>query len=615
MDYGSVAFVALSVPELYGSELLTWVVAGLLLYWAGVIALERADLLPEFIGTQGPMLTFHTKRGRALLDRLARPKRFWRAWANLGIGIALVVMVAMFVFLLIAAIGALSSPQPSSAVQQPRNVLVIPGVNDFLPLSAAPGIVFGLLVGLVVHEGGHGLLCRVEDIDIDSMGIVMLAIIPMGAFVEPDQESSKSASRGGRTRMFAAGVTNNFAITILAFALLFGPVVGSIGLAPGAAVGGVAPDSPADAAEIQPNDRITAINGEPVADNDALEERIEAAEGNQLAVELNGERTVDVERSLLVTATVDSSITGLRTGDSIVAVNGQEVATEAEFLEAIGDDETATLTIDTGDSVEEREVPIGALVTVAEDGPLAEAGAPAGTNFVVTSFNGERTATQSQLNELVGGTDPGDRVTVAGYLNGERVEYEVTLGDRSETTGGGTVGYLVYPNSEISGVSTQALGIQLYPADAYLSVLGGGSGESFGALSDSFLGKIGIALMLPIAGVIEALPYNFAGFAGGIENFYQAQGPLGALGDWPLFALANALFWTGWINVQLGFFNCIPAFPLDGGHILRTSTEAVFSRLPINATRGMVRVVTTSVGLTMLVSFLAMLFGPQLLAG
>ncbi|AEH38086.1 site-2 protease family protein [Halopiger xanaduensis] len=615
MDYGSLAFVALSVPELYGSEVLTWVVIGLLLYWAGVIALERADLLPEFIGTQGPMLTFHTKRGRALLDRLARPKRFWRAWANLGIGIALVVMVAMFAFLLIAAIGALSSPQPSSAVQQPRNVLVIPGVNDFLPLSATPGIVFGLLVGLVVHEGGHGLLCRVEDIDIDSMGIVMLAIVPMGAFVEPDQESSKSASRGGRTRMFAAGVTNNFAITIVAFALLFGPVVGSIGLAPGAAVGGVAPDSPAAAADIEPNDRITAINGEPVADNDALEERIEAAEGNQLAVELNGERTVDVERSLLVTATADSSITGLQTGDSIVAVNGQEVATETEFLEALGEDEVATLTVETGDGREEREVPIGALVTVAEDGPLADAGAPAGTNFVVTSFDGERTATQSELNELVGETDPGDQVTVAGYLQGERVEYEVTLGERSETTGGGTVGYLVYPGSEISGVSTQALGIQLYPADAYLSVLGGGSGESFGALSDSFLGKIGIALMLPIAGVIEALPYNFAGFAGGIENFYQAQGPLGALGDWPLFALANALFWTGWINVQLGFFNCIPAFPLDGGHILRTSTEAVFSRLPIDATRGMVRVVTTSVGLTMLVSFIAMLFGPQLLAG
>ncbi len=215
--HGSLAVV--SPPAIYGSELLTWVLIGLLLYWIAVIGLRNGGYLPEYIGTQGPILTFHTKRGRVLLDRLARPKRFWRAWSNFGVGIALVVMISMFAVLIRVAVIALSSPQSaSSPARQPHNVLVIPGVNDFLPLSATPGIVFGLLVGLVVHEGGHGLLCRVEDIDIDSMGVAMLAFLPIGAFVEPDQESSKSASRGGQTRMFAAGVTNNFAITLLAFA-------------------------------------------------------------------------------------------------------------------------------------------------------------------------------------------------------------------------------------------------------------------------------------------------------------------------------------------------------------------------------------------------------------
>ncbi len=195
MVIGSLAFV--SVPELFGSEMLTWALIGLLIYWFLIITIRNAGLMPEFVGTQGPILTFHTKRGREFLDWLATPKRFWRAWANLGIGIALVVMVAMFGFLLLAAIAALGSPAVDRR-STARNVLVIPGVNDFLPLSATPGIVFGLLVGLVVHEGGHGLLCRVEDIDIESMGVVMLAIIPIGAFVEPDQESNKDASRGAR---------------------------------------------------------------------------------------------------------------------------------------------------------------------------------------------------------------------------------------------------------------------------------------------------------------------------------------------------------------------------------------------------------------------------------
>ncbi|SEW15951.1 site-2 protease family protein [Natrinema salifodinae] len=611
MDYGSLAFV--SPPALYGSELLTWVVVGLGLYWAAVIALRNGGYLPDYIGTQGPILTFHTKRGRALLDRLAQPKRFWRAWSNVGVGIALVVMVSMFLFLLRGAMVALSTPQPAtSAVRQPRNVLVIPGVNDFLPLAATPGIVFGLLVGLVVHEGGHGLLCRVEDIDIDSMGVAMLAILPVGAFVEPDQESSKDASRGGQTRMFAAGVTNNFAITLVAFALLFGPVVGAISVAPGAAVGGVADDSPAANAGIEPNDRITAINGTAVEGNDDLPDRLEAAEGEQVAVELNGEETVTVDRSLLVTAAMENGPTGLSAGDEIRAVDGQSVATERGFFEAVGDDERVTLTIEPADGDErvERDVSIGAAVSIAADGPLENEAGSTDETFVITRFDGERIHDYQDLADLLDDSDPGQEATVTGYFGDERETYEVTLDEHPQAD----TGFLgIQPHQGTAGVSVSDIGVQLYPADEYLALLGGDGETRFGPISDTFLGKMGIALLLPVVAVSGAMPFNFAGFTGGIQNFYEAQGALGAFGDGGVFLLANLLFWTGWINVQLGFFNCIPAFPLDGGHILRTSTEAIVSRLPVNATRGMVRLVTTTVGVTMLVSFLMLLFGPQLL--
>jgi membrane-associated protease RseP (regulator of RpoE activity) len=106
--------------------------------------------------------------------------------------------------------------------------------------------------------------------------------------------------------------------------------------------------------------------------------------------------------------------------------------------------------------------------------------------------------------------------------------------------------------------------------------------------------------------------YNFAGFVGPVTNFYTLQGPLAALGGW-VFGLANVLFWMGWVNIQLAFFNCIPSFPLDGGHILRTTTEAVVSRLPVSAGHNLTGAVTTVTSLTMLASLLLALFGPQLL--
>ena len=59
-------------------DTLTWVLAGVLLYTVGAMALRTRGVLPESIRIQGPITTIHTKRGRAFLNWLARPKRFWR---------------------------------------------------------------------------------------------------------------------------------------------------------------------------------------------------------------------------------------------------------------------------------------------------------------------------------------------------------------------------------------------------------------------------------------------------------------------------------------------------------------------------------------------------------
>ena len=591
------------------------VLAGIAIYTFLAMAASARGLLPDSVRVSGPITTIHTMRGKVILDELARPKRFWRAWGNFGIGLVLVVMFGVFFAVLLSAYTAVTNPQPS-VVTEPQNVLVIPGVNDFLPLSVAPEILFGLLVGLVVHEGGHGLFCRVGNIDIASMGVALLAFIPVGAFVEPDEGDRARADRGDQTRMFAAGVTNNFAVTVVTFALLFGPVVGAIAVAPGAAVGDVVSNSPAANAGIDAGDRIVAVAGQDVSDAGDLQRVLSNTRDRTVAVTVDngsGERQVRVQRELIITRTTPSVVGDLNTsGDPprIQSVNGQSVGSTAQFYAALREDPTATVRTTDGSF----DIVGGAYVAgLSDDGALATALAEANLptdatkhSIVITRFAGERVVTTERFQRVRANTSPGDTVDVRVYVDGEPHDLQVTLKE-DPNSDAGLIGASVPPGT--GGIAVDDFGVHTYPAQQYLNILGATGGDLA-----TFFARIGAALFLPLAGAVGQLPYNFAGFVAPYTNFYVVEGPLAALGSTGVFLLANVLFWTGWINVNLAFFNCIPAFPLDGGHILRTSTEAVVSRLPVPGGRRLTNTITTAVSIVMLASVFLMVFGPQLLA-
>lgn len=218
--------------------------------------IKYANLWEEHVTFYGPILALKTDNV-AFFDYFRRHTGFWRIYGTLGAVLVVVISIAMTVMLVLGVHNSMMNPPPPEGIFEPHNLFAIPGVNDFLPLTFA--VLIGLIVTLVVHEFGHAILCRVENIRVQSMGL-LIAVIPIGAFVEPDGEEVEAASRSERIRMYGAGITNNIIVGLVCFAA----IVGLMGMAVPLStpmIQGVYADSPADMAGLSQNSVIYAVNG------------------------------------------------------------------------------------------------------------------------------------------------------------------------------------------------------------------------------------------------------------------------------------------------------------------------------------------------------------------
>ena len=129
--------------------------------------------------------------------------------------ILLLSILAYGAFILSALLSTLLHGTQAIAKAAPGGTFLLPGIN--LPFFEG---IAALIVILIVHEGAHAILARIAKIPVLSSGIVLFGFLPVGAFVEPDEEKLKKLDRTKQTRVLVAGSTANL-LTSLVFFIIF----------------------------------------------------------------------------------------------------------------------------------------------------------------------------------------------------------------------------------------------------------------------------------------------------------------------------------------------------------------------------------------------------------
>lgn len=280
-----------------------WLVFGLLLalYLGLVFALRgRGKPLPGNLQFHGPLLFWRTQWGKKAIAWVARPRRFWNAVADAGVVLTWIVGVLVLVLLVFSVVPYFTSPDAVAENSPPPEFLIgIPGVNPLIPVGYG---LLALVLALVIHEGSHGVMAYVARMRVKSLGLVAF-VIPIGAFVEPDEEDLAKATTREKNRLFAAGPTSNVVLALVAGLLLSFVFLSNVTLAndgEGVVLATIEPGSAAERAGLHAGDVLTAIDGQAIRDRAAYTTAMNGtAEGQVLNLTvLRGDQTLLLSATL-----------------------------------------------------------------------------------------------------------------------------------------------------------------------------------------------------------------------------------------------------------------------------------------------------------------------------
>jgi len=189
----------------------------------------------------GPFIMIKTRLGIRAMDRVKHHKSLWNLFGLVSLAITALLMV-MLLYIIGASLINITSNLSSPGIGI-EYALAIPGLNPLLPITYGW---IGLFAAMIIHEMAHGIQARANDIKVESTGL-LYAVVPMGAFVDPNEEDVVRSSVKARLHLYSAGISINFITAVITFLLFSTMIMGGMSTSHGDSAGvyGITNDSPA----------------------------------------------------------------------------------------------------------------------------------------------------------------------------------------------------------------------------------------------------------------------------------------------------------------------------------------------------------------------------------